>query len=179
MIVNEKALVSAMKDSYKGGGYSVAFGSGQVFISGHSWSVWCAEDELPRKVLGMIAEHLGKIPKAGQAYRICKAMGIQSQLFDEMVGGEQEIADKVHCGSRCTVTGLTINGMDVWQNENGSILLAHPDKEEMWAPASLCMASDKWMGIWDENSAVYITLEEVPYTIGAKLAYLEKFRWTV
>ena len=63
MIVNEKALVSAMKDSYKGGGYSVAFGSGQVFVSGNSWSVWCAEDELPRKVLGMIAEHLGKIDK--------------------------------------------------------------------------------------------------------------------
>lgn len=87
--------------------------------------------------------------------------------------------ERVVRGSRCTVTGLTINGMDVWQNENGSILLAHPDKEEMWVPASLCMASDKWMGIRDENSAVYITLEEVPYTIAAKLAYLEKFRWTV
>lgn len=178
MIVNEKGLVSAMKDSYKSTGYSVAFGSGQVFLSGLNWSVWCEEDELPRKALGLIAEHLGKLPKSGQAYSISKAMGIQSQMFDEMVGGEREIADKVHCGSRCTVTGLTINGYDAWQNAEGGILLARPEKEEMWVPASLCMASDKWMGIRDENSAVYITLEEVPYTIAAKLAYLEKFRWT-
>lgn len=179
MIVNEKALVSAMKDSYKGGGYSVAFGGGTVRLAGHCWSVRCDEDELPRKVLGLIAEHLGKIPKDGTAFRISKALGIQQQLFEEMVNGEEAIEVAACQGRRCTVTGLTVNGQDLWQAEDGGVMLADPDKEEMWVPASLCMASDKWMGIRDENSAVYITLEEVPYTIAAKLAYLEKFRWTV
>ena len=178
MIVNEKSLVAAMKDSYKGTGYSVAIGEGVVHLADHSWSVRCTEDDLPRKALGLIAEHLGKIPKEGTAFRISKAMGIQQQIFEEMVGGEEIIERGCACGDRCVVTGLTINGLDLWQGENGGIVLASPEREEMWVPASLCMASDKWMGIRDESSAVYIMLEEVPHTIKTKLAYLEKFRWT-
>lgn len=40
MVINEKALVKAMKAAYKGDGYVVG---------------------CPRKALGLIAEHLGKI----------------------------------------------------------------------------------------------------------------------
>ena len=117
MIVNEKGLVAAMKDSYKGAGYSVAFGEGRVRLAGHDWSVWCRRDVLPRKALGLIAEHLGKLPKDETAFRISKAMGAQQQLYEEMVGTEEITENRVRLGSRCTVTGLTLAGYDLKEDE--------------------------------------------------------------
>ena len=61
MVINEKALVRAMKAAYKGDGYVVGCQEDELFVEGAMWKVVAELENFPRKALGLIAEHLGKI----------------------------------------------------------------------------------------------------------------------
>lgn len=67
MVVDEKGLISAMKDAYKTTGYKVAVdaseGSIDYIIDGLSWAVVIEKGSLPAKVFGLIAEHIRFIGK--------------------------------------------------------------------------------------------------------------------
>lgn len=107
--MDEKGLCRAMKECYKGSGYEVAMVSGYdlelatrtecdgatgevqeaeedryIIMSGPSWMTWCFLPEVPRKVLGLIVEHMGSIPMEDHAYRVMKS-NTQEEMTDLLV----------------------------------------------------------------------------------------------
>ena len=66
MVIEEKGMLAAMKDAYKGGGYKVAVedsaGCENMILHTAMWTVVVLKKELPRKVLAMIVEHVGEVP---------------------------------------------------------------------------------------------------------------------
>lgn len=64
MILNEKALVAAMKKATKAGGYTVMVDEeATVRIFTNRWYATLAK--LPRKVAALLVEHLGYLPQRG------------------------------------------------------------------------------------------------------------------
>lgn len=62
MLINETGLVRAIKRAYKSVGYTVSNQGGKVSVHTETWYIQTRRDILPRKVLGIIAEHMGMIP---------------------------------------------------------------------------------------------------------------------
>lgn len=61
-MLNEKGLAEAMKAAYRGGGYTVAESQGKIMINTEYVAVRYETKQLPRKCLGLIAEHIGELP---------------------------------------------------------------------------------------------------------------------
>lgn len=76
MVINEKGLLRAMKEAYKSDGYEIECtqtgGVKEIHLETTRWYVTCVIKNLPRKVLGLIVEHLGEIPEPGQAVQVKK-----------------------------------------------------------------------------------------------------------
>ena len=76
MVINEQGLLRAMKEAYKADGYEIecmAIGNMiEIHLETSRWYVNCEIKNLPRKVLGLIAEHLGELPSPGQCFQVKK-----------------------------------------------------------------------------------------------------------
>lgn len=123
-MVNERALLAAMKDAWKGKGYIVAHRDGSYIISGDGWTLLCTEKLLPRKALALLVEHIGAIPE-GECLNVSKKAGIQTAIaavqeesFRQTEQRKQEIA---------APTRLTFDGYRVWQGESLRVLLMAED----------------------------------------------------
>ena len=140
MIVNESGLLKAMRDSYKGSGYHVAFG--EVFERwhyliasyGYSWGVVIRSDKMPRKVLGLLVEHIGKLPEDGEAYLCRKDEDAQDEIFSvaakPLLLKLGEARGKVLPSIR--KTRLIWDGENVWQSaEMDDVVLMRPDYEDI------------------------------------------------
>lgn len=121
MLINEKALLRAMKEKYKTSGYHVAVVDGKdqpkMILIGGTWAVLINANTAPRKILGYIAETLGTLPDPGQAYRVRKDMTELEQL--EFVTGIIDKAEDLFVESprwRVKPTELTMGGSELWQN---------------------------------------------------------------
>lgn len=123
-MVNERALLAAMKDAWKGKGYIVAHRNGSYLIGGDGWTLLCAEKLLPRKALALLVEHIGAIPE-GECLNVSKKAGIQTAIaavqeesFRQTEQRKQEDA---------APTRLTFDGYRVWQGESLRVLLMAED----------------------------------------------------
>lgn len=94
MIVNEKGLVKAMKEAYRYGGYKVAAigmeSNPYLMINNGFWAVEIELENMPRKALGLIAEHVGKIPAIGEAYQVKKGE-VQTVIYATAVSPIQDL----------------------------------------------------------------------------------------
>lgn len=76
MVINEQGLLRAMKEAYKADGYEIeciVIGNmTEIHLETSRWYVNCEIKNLPRKVLGLIAEHLGELPSPGQCFQVKK-----------------------------------------------------------------------------------------------------------
>lgn len=136
MIVNEKGLLRAMKAAYKSGGYKVAVddkaGFEEIMIAAPGWTVVIEKKNTPRKVLGLITEHVGDIPKPKQAFQVSKKE-TQTEIFDVTTQLLEDLAivrDKEP--SRAKPTPLTLNGYPVWQRQKDmKTVRVDPAKEDI------------------------------------------------
>ena len=140
MIINESGLLKAMKDSYKSGGYHVAFGS--VFArecylianNAYTWGVVIRWDKMPRKVLGLLAEHIGRMPEQEEAYLCRKDEEAQGEIFNVAIKplvltiGEAQSKALPYIKK----TRLIWDGANVWQSaEMDHVVLLRPDYENI------------------------------------------------
>lgn len=90
MVVNDKALVSNMKDAYNGGGYTVLVRPrGSHAIHTACWAVDIDNAHVPREVLSLLALHMGLLPESGEAYKITKTKegpNVQKVIYDVAEG---------------------------------------------------------------------------------------------
>ena len=145
MVVSESGLIRAMKGAYKGVGYKVAnkqVGNvEEIMIGAPGWVVLIEKKNMPRKVLGLIAEHVGEIPAPGEAFQVSKKatqteiFGVSMQLLEGMKNDEKErrLAKR---------TTLTLAGYPLWQREKDlKIVRVPPLREDIM----LAHGRDVWM----------------------------------
>lgn len=81
-MIDERGLVAAIKDTWRHEGYAVAgYGSGDervLCLNGASWLAVMPRRTTSRKVLGLLAEHLGDIPDA-TAWTVQKGRALRAR----------------------------------------------------------------------------------------------------
>lgn len=185
MVIDEKGLISAMKDAYKGEGYKLAVdeqgGIECVIIAAPLWTVVIRKSELPRKVLGLIAEHTGEISlESGIAYQV-KKKETQTEIFSLVL---KEALD-FHSGEKARRilrrTSLVLGGYPLWQTATEQkmvkLLPAHEDIMN-WGQYLVRLIGDDLVMIDDEKSRVYVRC--MPSKDGAeteRLTHLAKVQW--
>ena len=119
-MINERALLSALKGEWKLGGYLVGRTEKRLVLSGSNWTLECTMQNLPRKVLALLVEHLGQIPEAGDCWNVSKRAGVQGAILPMKLDTEG--------GRPAAPTQLTFGGWRVWQEKDTlRILLMDPD----------------------------------------------------
>ena len=118
-MINEKALCAAMKDAYRNGGYEV-MGIGKentLVINGKMWCAAAPQTRMPRKVLALLVEHLGEIPR-GQAAIVRKKEGVQTMVVDMAMERWEKLQKLTKTAAEeLRPTPMTWKGREVWQTE--------------------------------------------------------------
>lgn len=161
-MIDERSLTRAMKESWRGGGYEVAgYGDGNgrmLFLDGRTWAALLPRRTCPRKVLALLAEHLGEIPEAS-AYRVSKNTGAQNQMMDMPLGTldklQREVAEGK--GEEILRTNMVWKGREVWQKENLRVLAFDAALTEIGFGEPLAYGN---MLVWDDEGGMVFILPE-------------------
>lgn len=137
MVIREKGLLKAMKEAYKQDGYKVArLGTEDgswLMVQGGDWAVEIEAGNVPRKVLGLIAEHLGKLPEAGEAFQ-CRKDAPQTVIYDTVAHLAADLDLRAEQGrpEKAKETSLTWNGCNLWQRTGDQkIVLVDPEDQDI------------------------------------------------
>jgi hypothetical protein len=180
MVVSEKALVARMKEAYKTGGYTVAVNNFRHIIIGGTWAVEIDSKNLPRDVIGLLAVHMGYLPKSGTAYKITKTKGdpyVQDMIYeDAMALVEAMEGPTVAMG--VIKTSLTLEGCNVWQQDIGTAVhQIRPDLEELFRKAEdVRLAGNTFQCVGEISRVWVLGVWEDPED--AKMRCLSGIRWT-
>lgn len=162
-MIDERSLTRAMKESWRGGGYEVAgYGDGNgrmLFLDGRTWAALLPRRTCPRKVLALLAEHLGEIPEAS-AYRVSKNTGAQNQMMDMPLGTLDKLQHEVAEGKGEEIlrTNMVWKGREVWQKENLQVLAFDAALTEIGFGEPLAYGN---MLVWDDEGGMVFILPEV------------------
>lgn len=148
-MIHEKELFAQLKREWKGLGYEVYPTSQGFLLTGIGWAVEIPAGLMPRKVLGMLVEHIGEIPesawkvnKAGpQSISVGMAVDVRSAMEEAEV---QSVA----------VTTILYKGRELWQREDGKVFAFHGELTAMAEGEWLC--GERGMLLSDEGGRVYI-----------------------
>ena len=184
MVVDEKALMRAMKDAYKTTGYKVAVDetedSTDYIIDGLSWAVVIEKGSLPAKVFGLIAEHIRDNIRPGQAVQVRKKE-VQTMIFDPVVEDIRNIGSSEAPRRIIRRTKLTLGGCPLWQGvTDQKMVKLLPENEEimLWGGNNVVrMIGDDVVTVADESSAVYIRFVGKYSADTDLLEYLSKIEW--
>lgn len=159
MGINEKRLCAAMKAEWRAGGYDVvSYGEdNRLFINGSHWCVEMKQSEAPRKVLALLVEHLGDIPR-GAAWRVSKDTGAQSEMVDAVLTRIDGLKNRLMQEREMEVnrTAMHWKGLELWQREDlrvqaydgGLVRIGEGDPVECAGKL-----------VWDENGLVIVLPE--------------------
>lgn len=180
MVINDKALLSRMKESYKTGGYTVAVNDCRHIIIGGTWAVEIESDNMPRDVIGLLAVHMGFLPERDKAYKITKAKNgpyVQCMIYDDAMK-TIEALDGGPVAVGITKTVVTVEGCNVWQQNIGTAVhLIRPDLEELFRKTEDVQLAGHTFQRKGEISKVWI-LEALVDPEDAKIRCLSGIRWT-
>ena len=186
MVINEKALISRMKDAYKSGGYTVAVQEDRVYLSNGYWLAEINVDNVPGEILGIFGEHIRDIPKNGDAYKVTKgkdgaivqkrileeAMGVVKQMYERRAAAYEGILPVV-----MQKTNLTYEGCHVWQAANiRDIFLIDPRYAAMLSKTKDVHQVGEGIYAEDEESKLWI-LRVAKESDKTYLAHMQKISW--
>lgn len=184
MVVNEKALLRAMKASFKGKGYHVAvignLSAEWMLLQSGGWLVLLEAGNIPRKVLGYVAETTGALPLPGQAYRVSKDMTEMEQI-DVLREALRTVEDRFTSAPSWKVkpTGLTMSGNELWQNcGTREMILMDPGLTDMIGDSrvAVTMAGD-YLRAEGEISRIYLGRIRAAEGSAPFLEHLSKALW--
>lgn len=180
MVINEKALLSLMREAYKSGGYTVAVNDYRHIIIGGTWAVEINSDNMPRDVIGLLAVHMGYLPEADSAYKITKTKegpNVQSMIYEEAIK-PIEAMDSNTVAVGVTKTALTLDGSNVWQQNIGlAVHLVSPDLEALIRKKDEVKLLGNAFRAWGEISRVWV-MGYVTDPEDVKIRCLSGIRWT-
>lgn len=184
MVVDEKGLIRAMKEAYKSTGYKVAMdesgGIERVILSAALWTVVINRSELPQKILGLIAEHVGEIPEVNNAYQVRKK-DTQTEIFDMVLQNVQDFRSGEKSRRIARKTSLVLDGYSIWQAATDlQVLKLDPEREEImnWGRYGVWLIGDDLLMVDDDVSRVYIRCSSTRSEDELeKLSHLAKIQW--
>lgn len=186
MIIDDKALIKRMKEAKKSFGYHVAVSRGVgnkniiIVADNKRWAVVMEQKNAPRKVLGLIAEHMGMLPDPGESYLVRKkdAQLEMSEIVSGMLGN---ITDTEKPQLMIAGTPLYYGGYQLWQrkedlrifkvNPELSDLLILPTNEAKIIGNSMIKAEDL-------ESRGYIAVNNDEDSRNVWLEHLSQIEWT-
>lgn len=183
MIIDEKGLLRAMKAEYKVLGYHVAaMGDAgkikHIIITGKRWGVMMEKKSVPRKVLGLLAEHIGEIPTVNEGYKVRRG-DIQTEIHENaMMTYRAFHKEDVQIGT-VRRTGLTLNGYNLWQRgKDLRVAQVDPELESiaLWKQDTAKLIGENVLMTEDLESRVYITVEKQDGH-SSQLEHLSQFQW--
>lgn len=164
MVINEKALVKAMKAAYKGDGYVVGCQGDELFVESAMWKVVVDLKNFPRKALGLIAEHMGQIPTDGMVYQLRKDEA-QTKIPEKGADFRGIAADEKM--EVIYKTRLTFGDGNIWQMEQGGKLLwVMPEDENLMLRPNAyltCAVAGKALRVNGKVSCVTVMATEPLY----------------
>lgn len=189
MVVSEKGLLRAMKDAYKADGYTVAVDEGggieDLILHTPAWTVVIQKDEAPGKILGLITEHLRKLPQPGEAFRV-KKKETQTEIYGMVEDAVMDFRTDEKEWQAVRRTNLTMDGFPVWQAaETKAVVRVLPDYEdilELEAVGTLNgirLVGEDVLFADDMASRAYIRCYRPKDKVELeRLNHLAKFQWT-
>lgn len=180
MVINEKALLSRMKEAYKSGGYTVAVRGHLHMIQTPTWAVEIESKNLPRDVIGLLAVHMGFLPEPGTAYKITRTKSdpqVQSMIFEDAVKPVENL-EAVPIAVGMKKTRVTLDGRNVWQRNIGlGVELLAPELEALLKKTeNVDMAEGAFRCIGEISRVYLMRVESDPED--AKIRCLSGIRWT-
>lgn len=128
MAINEKKLLASLRAAYKDHGYQVRKYGGYLELRTTGYTLQILEQYVPRKLLGLLVEHIGKLPEGAWE---CRKGEPASELNIDAAGDPITARTGVP-GRR---TPLTLNGFPVWQREEDlGCLLIDGDNSDVLIP---------------------------------------------
>ena len=123
MVINESALLRAMREDYKGQGYTVARraeieadpeSESILLLSANDWMVEIGWKNVSAKIFGLVAEHMKGLPEVGQAFKV-KKKETNTVIFDMVENFPKHNPDERIIATHRT--RLMYESMEVWQEE--------------------------------------------------------------
>lgn len=186
MVINEKALVTRMKEAYKTYGYTVAMDEDMVYLTNGFWLAGMDIDQVPAEVMGMFGEHIRAIPRSGQAYKVTKDKDgpiVQSRILEDALGVvrqmEQQRAEAYKDILPVVMqrTNLIYDGCQVWQAANvRDIFLIDPRDAVLLSKTKDVHQVGEGIYAEDEESMVWV-LRVSKDADKTYLEHLEKINW--
>lgn len=129
MVINEKALITQLKEAYRDYGYTVAVSDGRMMLTNGFWLAVIESDNVPAAVLGMMAEHIRDVPKEGDAFKVTKTKEgpmVQARILEDAVRPLVNLVEMKHeelmgAGTMRRID-LTLGGMQLWQERPGNVI---------------------------------------------------------
>ena len=182
MVINEKGLCAAMKDAFKkrSTGYKVAaristVGEEEIILAAPGWTVIIARENAPRKVMGLIVEHMGDLPQLGDAFQV-QDKQTQAEIFDIAVPSTPSVVK----GAAVKRTNLAYQGHQIWQRtDNHAVFMVAPAVEDLLDNFGIpVLLTDNGM-LYAEGiaSRLYILPLQVMQNEMPALHHLAKLQW--
>ena len=182
MVINEKGLCAAMKDAFKkrSTGYKVAarWNEGveqEIVLVTPEWTVILNRENAPRKVMGLIVEHMGDLPQVGRACHVQDDQ-TQAEIYDIAVPENSKLIPDA--GVRRT--NLTWCGCQIWQRtDNLDVFMVLPRVEDLLDNynMSVCVTEDGRFYAKGKASELYFKPLQVLKDQMTALHHLAKLRW--
>lgn len=182
MVVNEKGLLELMKDAFKkkNTGYKVAAripedDDEELILSGPGWTAFITRENAPRKVLALIVEHLGDLPREEEAFQV-KDKDVQTEIYDVAVPKPA----KPVAGAEVRRTSLTYSGYQIWQRtDNCDVFMLSPKLESVMDSYNreVLLTEDGMFYVEGVASRLYLLPLQVKQEDLPALRHLAKMKW--
>ena len=182
MVVNEAGLCAAMKRAYKESGYKIAAvtadGPTKMMIAATGWCVLIHKSQIPRKVLALIVEHVGDIPREGEAYQVQKKQ-VQTEIHGVTTKILENLRDPGSERRQVKHTGLCWGRYILWQRlDDLAIVKVDPDTESiMGRSPQTDMLGDSIVTTSGLVSDVYIVIVKTSHEEQTRMEHLSNIQW--
>lgn len=183
MVINEKALLSQMKEAYKGSGYTVAAVGEQMMLTNGYWLAIIDRDNVPGEVLGLLALHIRDIPAPGDAYRVTKTKGgamAQKMVTTEAIASWERmngLLQETGTGNLMKRTSMTLSGLLLYQECGGDALyMMDPRYAVLFKAHQNPVKLGNGIYSLGETSQLWV-LRYVDGALDDPLEHLKQYRW--
>lgn len=161
-MIQERTLTAAMKQAYAGGGYEVIGfterGMDKFYIATETkWAVLVPRKLMGRKVLALLAEHLGEIPD-GTAWTVSKARDAQMTAAELLLESREKLKQMCSGGEEIEQTMLTYGGRHIWQTDKKKVVLV-PGYSAM-APEDATAYYANGFVSWNDGNCLLVVKED-------------------
>lgn len=176
-MIYEKGLLKAMKELYKGYGYSVANEHGTLWIVGGSWYVGLRGNCISNDIKSLIVLHFGVMPSNGQAMNVHKGADPQTETVAVLLADVGNMED-AEAEQEYRVTPVRLGGRVVFQSDRFLVRLAREaDLLPMEYGNRTYLRDGKWLVQESADYFVAVLCNRGAEEEAGKIGLLEQMDW--